>query len=297
VIKGNAHRYPVSAQCEILNVARATYYRNKDCQEKPDRDAALRGEIEDIFNENRRVYGSRKIKAVLHRRGKKVSVRRIRRNMKQLGISSVYTKKQYKSRPGKANNTAIPNVLAREFDGRAPFEVIVSDLTYVRVAERWQYVCILLDLHNREIAGYSAGPHKDAMLVKSAFAKVKGNLLNVSMFHTDRGSEFDNTLIDGVLLGFGIERSLSMKGTPHDNAVAESAFKTIKTEFTHRMTFDSLNHLQRELDAYVYWYNNKRLHGKLGYLSPIEYKENKSNDWTGNFKISDNPPQLLVGTP
>jgi len=73
---------------------------------------------------------------------------------------------------------------------------VVSDLTYVRVGQKWQYVCILLDLHNREIIGYSSGAHKDACLVQAAFAKVRVNLAQIQMFHTDRGKEFDNSLID-----------------------------------------------------------------------------------------------------
>jgi len=143
----------------------------------------------------------------------------------------------------------------------------VSDLTYVRVGGIWNYICVLIDLFNREIIGYSAGRNKDALLVSRAFATVKSNLSNINIFHTDRGNEFKNQMIDETLDAFNIDRSLSMKGCPYDNAVAEATFKIIKTEFVRQYTFDNLD----ELD-YVYWFNNQRIHSSLDYLAPVEYR-------------------------
>lgn len=134
------------------------------------------------------------------------------------------------------------------------------------------YICVLIDLFNREIIGYSAGPHKDAELVHRAFASVKYNLNRLELFHTDRGSEFKNNLIDQALETFGIRRSLSEKGTPYDNAVAEATFKTIKTEFVSGRVFPSQQSLDLELFDYVHWFNNIRIHGSLDYLTPNEYK-------------------------
>ena len=133
--------------------------------------------------------------------------------------------------------------MARRFDNRKHLEVVVSDLTYVKVRNKWNYVCILLNLANREIIGYSAGKNKNASLVYDAFMKVEGNLNEIEIFHTDRGSEFKNKMIEEVLEAFEIRRSLSKKGCPYDNAVAEAAFKVIKTEFAFNRTFDSLEQL------------------------------------------------------
>ena len=152
-------------------------------------------------------------------------------------------------------------------------EVIISDLTYVRVGNKWNYLCVILDLFNREIVGYSAGKYKDANLVYKAFASIKGNLNNFQIFHTDRGSEFKNNLINDLLKEFNITRSLSQKGTLYDNAVAKAQFKVIKTEFVRKKSFESLEHLQIELQQYVYWFNNKRIHGTLGYKTPMEFKQ------------------------
>ncbi len=102
--------------------------------------------------------------------------------------------------------------------------MVVSDLTYVRVGMSWNYICVLIDLFNREIIGYSAGTNKTASLVKQAFQTIKGNLKDIQIFHTDRGNEFKNQLIEDTLKTFEITRSLSHKGCPYDNAVAEGNF-------------------------------------------------------------------------
>lgn len=116
--------------------------------------------------------------------------------------------------------------------------------------------------------------HKGAELVQRAFASVKYNLNRLKLFHTDRGMEFKNKLIDEALKAFGIEKSLSEKGftLPYDNAVDEATFKTIKTEFVHGKVFSCQHELDLELFDYVNWFNNIRIHGSLNYLTPNEYK-------------------------
>ena len=194
--------------------------------------------------------------------------------MKQKNLVSTYTVENYKPSPSKSNERLIMNGLDRDFNRAQPMEVIVSVLTYVKVAGKWHYICVFIDLFNREIVGYSAGSRTNAELVSSAISTIKHDLRVVQMFHTDRGEEFDNKLIDEVLDGFDIERSLSMKGYPYDNAVAETTFKAMKTEFIKQYVFISLKQLNIELFDYVNWYNYIRPHGALDYLTPREYKEN-----------------------
>ena len=192
--------------------------------------------------------------------------------MRSEALASIYTVAKYKVSKSKANNDLVSNHIDRQFNDRIKHEVIVSDLTYVRVGLNWNYICTLVDLHNREIVGYSCGPYKDAKLVYKAFSRIKTNLFNIEYFHTDRGNEFKNTLIEEVLDTFEIKRSLSQKGSPYDNAVAEATFKSIKTEFVYPNVFETLTELETKFAAYVWWFNNKRLHSTLGYLPPVEYK-------------------------
>lgn len=271
MIRRNAHKYSISALCKCLGIARSTYYyETKGTPEETN----LEDEIEEIFNRNRKVYGSRKIKAELLKRGRRVSKRKICRLMKKRHLESAYSKSRFKVHTGNCNEAPIPNELDRQFNGQSQYAAVVSDLTYVRVNYKWNYICILVDLFNREIIGFSAGPNKDASLVYDAFATVKANLSEIQLFHTDRGSEFNNHLIDDVLSTFDIKRSLSLKGCPYDNAVAESTFKLFKAEFVYGRNFESLERLRLELNDYIHWFNNHRIHSALGYLSPTEFKAN-----------------------
>ena len=172
--------------CKVLKVSRASvYYQAKPRQT----DMKITEVIKTIFKESRNNYGTRKIKVELTKLGFIVSRRRIGRIMAEVGLVSNYTVKQHKPKNTCVNEEAVPNKVNREFNERNSREVVVSDLTYVRVANTWHYICLLLDLSNREIIGYSAGAHKDALLVKQAFNRIDGPLSAIEIFHTDRGSE------------------------------------------------------------------------------------------------------------
>ncbi|MFI3226538.1 MAG: integrase core domain-containing protein, partial [Clostridia bacterium] len=170
------------------------------------------------------------------------------------------------------NNDDIPNVLNREFSEKTALEVVVSDLTYVKVDGKWNYICLLLDLSNRKIIGSAVGKNKDAKLVQTAFFSVQSDLRRIKLFHTDRGSEFKNEIVESILNAFNIARSLSHKGTPVDNSVAESMYNIVKREFANR-EFQSLHQLEILWFDFVNWYNNIRIHGTLGYLAPSEFEK------------------------
>lgn len=262
--------------CDVLQIPRSTYYyhlQKQEDDEKQAEEADLQERIYTIFKQSRNNYGTRKIKKELEKQGLMVSRRRIGRMMKELGLVSNYTVAYYKPQKKHSNEAKIANVLNREFQQEKEFSVLVSDLTYVRVGKKWHYVCLFVDLFNREIVGASAGPNKDAELVYKALSSIKVNLTNVQLFHTDRGSEFDNQLMTEATNTFGIQRSLSAKGCPYDNAVAEATFKSFKIEFVYQRTFDTLEQLEIELWDHVNWFNNIRIHQTLGYQTPTQYKQ------------------------
>jgi transposase InsO family protein len=277
VIFSNAHKYPISAQCKILGIARSAYYLYRKNPPKGKvntaADEALAGDVERIYTANRGVYGSHKIKSKLDSEGIVASRRRIVRVMKAKGLISAYTQKKYRPDKTSPNEAKIENIVDRKFGGYMPLDALVSDLTYVKVGGKWAYTCLFLDLSNREIVGHAASWHKDARLVKSAFASMDANLFDIDIFHTDRGSEFDNREIDKLLDFFGIRRSLSRKSNPWDNAVAEATFKLYKAEFAYREHFQTIKELQVKLSGYVHWFNNIRIHSTLGYLTPVEFRE------------------------
>ena len=235
-------------------------------------DIKLESEIMRIFRESRGNYGTRKIKVKLEEIGIVVSRRKIGQIMSKLGLISNYIKHRPKQKKTKCNDDDYPNILNREFDREKSLDVVVSDLTYVKVAGVWHYICLIVDLWNREIVGFSAGRNKTAELVYQAFESISYPLNRINIFHTDRGSEFKNYIIDSLIEKYQLKRSLSKKGTPLDNAVIESTNHILKTEFIYQYQFNSLNELQVLLFDYIHWYNYKRIHGAIDYMTPINYR-------------------------
>ncbi|GIN89469.1 hypothetical protein J22TS1_05200 [Siminovitchia terrae] len=165
MIRNNVHKYSVSAMCDVLQIPRSTYYYEAKIRNDQEEEELTRL-IKDIFKSSRNNYGQRKIKIELQKRDWQVSRRRIGRTMKEQGLVSKYTVAQFNPRKTSVNESEVENVLNREFNQDKELKVVVSDLTYVRVRQKWHYICILVDLYNREIIGYSAGPEKTAALVQ-----------------------------------------------------------------------------------------------------------------------------------
>ena len=247
---------------------RSTYY--KEPKEKKEDTEIEKAVVKEFYN-SRRNYGTRKLQMELRKQKHKVSRRRIGKIMKKYDLVSKYTLRNRKKTSSPVNNDPVANIVNREFDEREKYEVVVSDLTYVEIGGKWHYLCLLLDLCGRKILGSAVGDKKDSKLVETAFYSVQTDLRNISIFHTDRGSEFKNQVIEGIIRAFGIKRSLSAKGTPHDNAVAESMYSIIKTEFTFGSNFADLAEFKLQWFDYVNWYNNIRIHGSLDYMTPTQW--------------------------
>lgn len=274
MITDNKHKYSISAMCHCLGISRATYYyKNKEKLANP----TIELSVVETFYDNRQSYGTRRIKKALQEKDVVISRKRIKQIMNKFKLRSTYTLAYFKNYSGPSNKSLIPNKLNRVFIANRAMESIVTDLTYVRIGQKWSYVCLIIDLYNREIIGFSCGYKKDAELVKQAFSTIKGSLETVNLFHSDRGKEFDNGKIETMLSTFNISRSLSKPGCPYDNAVSESTYKSFKVEFIWPNVFTSLEQLSFELSDYVYWWNHIRYHSTLNYLSPVNYREKQAD--------------------
>lgn len=186
MIRANASRYPISAQCRILGVPRSTYYWMIEHPEA-ERVDPIAGDVHAIWRDSHERYGARKIKAALERRGVTASRRRIVNIMKRRGMTSAYARRTFKPHKTRVNEARLANILDREFDGYEPRTHLASDLTYVRVGGKWAYVCLLVGLADRGIAGHSAGRARDTGLVLAAFATLDFPLTDVQVFHTEPG--------------------------------------------------------------------------------------------------------------
>lgn len=208
----------------------------------------IAGDVHAIWRDSHERCGAGKIKAALERRGVTASRRRIVNIMKRRGMTSAYARRTFKPHKTRVNEARLANILDREFDGYEPRTHLASDLTYVRVGGKWAYACLLIDLANRSIAGHSADTSRTADLVMAAFATLGFPLTEVEVFRTDRGGGFDN-------------------------AVVESTNRLLKKELIYRNHYTSLEQLRSDLNDYVWWSDNQRLHSTLGYRSPKEFTE------------------------
>ena len=166
MIQENSHKYSISAMCKMLSVSRSTFYY----QEKPKKvDSKLENAVIEEFRKSRNNYGTRKLKIVLARQDIHVSRFKIGKIMAKYNLISNYTlrNKKYKKSAGNMDN--IPNKLDRKFDEKEKYEVIVSDLTYIKIAGQWKYLCLMLDLCGRKIVGSAVGNQRNAKLVEQAF--------------------------------------------------------------------------------------------------------------------------------
>ncbi|WP_426605957.1 IS3 family transposase [Spiroplasma endosymbiont of Glossina fuscipes fuscipes] len=257
--------------CKTLKVARSTFYYQLKSN-KLSQAQHIDNTIISIFLKSRKNYGTRKIKVMLAQQNIILSRIKISQIMQKYNLISNYTKIKYKHHNNKDITYKYNNLLNQDFDNYKLHEVVVSDLTYVWINNQWYYVCLLIDLFNREIISYDVSSHKDAKLVESTFNKLNFSLENIKIFYTDQGSEFNNSTIYKLLTKNNVQKSYSKPGYPYDNAVAESTYKILKTELVKNKKFKSIEEFKLELFDYVNWYNNTRIHSKLNYLSPIQYK-------------------------
>ena len=272
VIRADAARYPISARCGIPDVPRSTYYwmTGHPGTERAD---PIAGDVRAVRRDGRERYGARKIKAALERKGRHRVQETHRQHHARTGHAGAYARGRSEPHRTRADEARLANLPDRGSDGYAPHTHPASDLTYVRVGGDWAYVCLLAGLADRGIVGHSAGRTRDASLVLGAFATLDFPPADVQVFHTDRGGEFDNTRIDEPLDVFGIKRSLPCKGNPYDNAVVESTNRLLKKELVYRNHYTTIEQLRHDLNDYVWWSDNQRLHSTLGYRSPKEFTE------------------------
>ena len=272
MIRANAARYPISARCGIPDVPRSTYYwmTGHPGTERAD---PIAGDVRAVRRDGRERHGARKFKAALERKGVTASRRRIGNIMREQGMTGAYARGRSEPHRTRADEARLANLLDRGSDGYAPHTRPAGDLAYVRVGGGWAYVCLLVDLADRGIVGHSAGRTRDASLVLGAFATLDFPPADVQVFRTDRGGGFDDTGIDGPLDVFDVKGSPPRRGGPYGNDVAEPTDRPLKKELVYRNHYATIEQLRRDLNDYVWWSDNQRLHSTLGYRSPKEFTE------------------------
>lgn len=258
-----------------MNVNRSTYYKHFNERQTPRNieNQELRSNILSIYSRSKKRLGAYKIRQrLIVEQGKKVSVGRIYRMMKSMSLPKMSTVKPVVSGK-KVEESDCENLLKQKFNPKKPNLVWVSDITYVRVAGKFCYVCVIIDLYARKVIAYKTSTKIDTKLVLDTFAAACLKRKNPKgvMFHSDRGCQYTSADFRKALDNAEFVQSFSAKGHPYDNAVAESFFKYLKKEELNRRCFNSLNELNLSLFEYIEsFYNKSRPHSANDFLSPDE---------------------------
>jgi transposase InsO family protein len=270
----------VSVQCEVLDVSRSGFYDYVSRQATPSIDAeemTLLARVKEIAAETRQSYGSRRMAKALQEEGFAVGRSKARRLMKE---ADVRVKRPRRRGPVTTDSRhgyeVAPNLLARRFDVARPDEVWVGDITYIWTDEGWLYLSTLLDLYSRKVVGWAMSSRIDKMLATDALEMAIGRRRpSISLIHhTDRGSQYASHVYRDMLAAHGMVCSMSGKGDCLDNAVAERFFGSLKREWTSHRDYGTRQEARDDIVEYIeMFYNAKRKHSYLGYLSPNEYEE------------------------
>jgi putative transposase len=274
------HVWPVSVLCEVLGVSRSGFYAYLPRHAKPAIDAqqvALVARVKAIALQTRHSYGSRRLAKQLQEEGFHVGRAKARRLMKEAGVTVQHPKRRAPMTTDSRHGYAVaPNLLARQFDVSAPDQVWAGDITYIWTAEGWLYLAVLLDLYSRKVVGWATSNHIDTTLVQDALQLALGRRQPCAglLHHSDRGSQYASHAYQDVLASCGIVGSMSEKGECLDNAVAERFFGSLKHEWTSHCHYATRQEARDDIIAYIeMFYNSKRKHSYLGYVSPNDYEK------------------------
>jgi len=263
--------------CKSMKVSKNAYYhwfKNKDVILLKTPKIHLKERIEIIFKESKEIYGSCRVQKKLEREGLIYSRSYIGLLMKEMGLRSVLKRKFVVTTDSNHQYLIAENTLNRAFSSLKLGEKWVSDITYIRVNDDWNYLTTIIDLADRKVVGWSLSEDmttQNTVMKAWIDARKTRNISNSLIFHSDRGVQYASNKITNICdFNLKITQSMSRKGNCWDNAVAESFFKTIKYEWLYRFKFTSYNQLYDSIEDYIYWYNTQRLHSSLGYLSPLE---------------------------
>ena len=271
-------RHSISILCRVLGVSRSGYHAWQSRPPSPRalEDARLTQRIREIHRANRRVYGSPRIHAELVLAdGERVARKRVERLMRQAGITGMIRRKRGRTTISVPGVRVCEDLVDRAFAAAAPNRVWVADITYLRTWQGWLYLVAVQDLYSRRIVGWSMADHMRSELVADALqmALAQRQPAPGLIWHSDQGSQFVSLAFGQQARAAGIAQSMGSKGDCYDNSVAESFFATLKKELVDRRSWPEKSELRSEIFDYIEaFYNRRRRHSTLGYLSPADYE-------------------------
>jgi len=269
VIYRHKEKYSVREMCRFFGVSRSGYYSYIKRMDAPAKDLPLAEKIRECQAECRSTYGYRRVQIWLERRGIHRNPKTVLRVMNKYGLLSVVRRRRY-VKYGEALHR-YPNLLNRNFSAQRPNQKWVTDISYIRTGQGFLYLSVIRDLYDNSIVAYKTGTQQTIQLVLSTVraAKKKEKVTAELQLHSDQGFQYTSQAYFKLTQAYGITPSMSRRGNPYDNALAENFFSILKTECIYRTKISSFAEARHLIDDYIHFYNHQRIQTKTK-LTPLE---------------------------
>ena len=269
VIYKHRGKYSISEMCRLFKVSRSGYYKYLSRKDILDKDLQLANKIEECQEIHHKTYGYRRVHIWLERQGIYRNPKTILRIMQKYNLLSVVRRKKFHYCSQYLHR--YPNSLNREFAADRPNQKWVTDISYIKTNQGFLYLSIIRDLYDNSIVAYKTAKDQSIKLVLDTIkaAKRKEKVTGELQLHSDQGFQYTSQAYFNLTQSYGINQSMSRRGNPYDNALAENFFSILKTECIHRVKLKTYEHARQLIGEYIDYYNNYRIQTKTK-LTPLE---------------------------
>ena len=271
VIYRHKDKYSISEMCRILGVSRSGYYGFVKRMDKPARDLELSELIRECQQETKQTYGYRRVAIWLERKGIHHNPKTILRVMNKYSLLSVVRRRKYCNYSQALHR--YDNLLNRDFHADRPNQKWVTDISYIKTAQGFLYLSVIRDLYDRSVVAYKTSTVQNINLVLNTIkaAKRKEKVTGEVLLHSDQGFQYTSQPYFNLIKAYHITPSMSRRGNPYDNALAENFFSILKTECIYRTKIKTFAEARHLIDDYIYFYNHQRIQLKTK-LTPLELR-------------------------
>lgn len=271
VIYRHKDKYSISEMCRFFDVSRSGYYDYVKRMDIPAKDLPLAEKIKECQIKNGKTYGYRRVHIWLEKQGIHHDPKTILRVMQKYNLLSVIRRKRYRKYGEHIHR--YPNLLNRDFKAERPNQKWVTDISYIKTGQGTLYLSVIRDLYDNSIVAYKTGTEQNINLVLSTIraAKRKEKVTAELQLHSDQGFQYTSPAYFNLTKSYGITPSMSRRGNPYDNAMAENFFSILKTECVYRTKLRTYEEARLLIGQYIDFYNNERIQLKTK-LTPIEFR-------------------------